>query len=226
MLQVSGVGLIIAGAVLLRDVDDFGNFLGNETTAPPIVLIVVGVIVFVIAFFGCCGAIRESYNMLMAFAFLLLIIFIIELAVGIAAAVNKETAKEKMKEAMRSSKNSFDGMNEEHRKIWAQLQSKLECCGVDGPDDWKTGPGNLGSYYPESCCQGATESSRDGLCGPSKEYVYSDGCFDKLSMRLREGSIIVMGVGIGIAMIELAGIVLACLLASAIKKESEDEEKE
>lgn len=66
VFQVSGVGLIIAGAVLLRDVDDFGNFLGNETTAPPIVLIVVGVVVFAIAFFGCCGAIKESYNMLMA----------------------------------------------------------------------------------------------------------------------------------------------------------------
>lgn len=37
---------------------------------PPIVLIVAGSIVFIIAFLGCFGAIRESYNMLLAVSFL------------------------------------------------------------------------------------------------------------------------------------------------------------
>lgn len=34
--------------------------------APPIVLIVAGVIVFIVAFLGCYGAIKEHYNMLIA----------------------------------------------------------------------------------------------------------------------------------------------------------------
>lgn len=34
--------------------------------APPVVLIVAGIIVFAVAFLGCYGAMRESYYMLMA----------------------------------------------------------------------------------------------------------------------------------------------------------------
>lgn len=34
--------------------------------APPVVLIVAGVIVFIIAFLGCYGAIKEHYNILIA----------------------------------------------------------------------------------------------------------------------------------------------------------------
>jgi CD63 antigen len=33
-------------------------------SAPAIVLIVIGAVIFIIAFFGCCGAIRESHCMI------------------------------------------------------------------------------------------------------------------------------------------------------------------
>ncbi|EEB09847.1 CD63 antigen, putative [Pediculus humanus corporis] len=146
----------------------------------------------------------------------------LEIAVGIAAAVNKESFKDQLRKAMKASKDNYDVTTAEDRKVWAQLQSKVrEFTGVDGPNDWV-----MGGLYPESCCKTSQPSSPDRLCGPSKEYVYKDGCFNKLSKRLTEGSLIVMGVGIGIALIELAGIVLACLLAQAIKKETEEEEKE
>ncbi|KAJ8964995.1 hypothetical protein NQ317_008797 [Molorchus minor] len=105
----------------------------NKILAPPVVLIVVGVIVFLVASLGCYGAIKESYFMLMACGtailsskyqicmevfvqevasrpfgrklvtnvmqlfrlifgsyFCLLIIFIVEFAVGIAAATYKK----------------------------------------------------------------------------------------------------------------------------------------
>ncbi|KAK6625733.1 hypothetical protein RUM43_006032 [Polyplax serrata] len=222
IFALSGIAIIAAGAYVLKDVDDFSNFVENSTLAPPIILTVAGIIVFLIAFLGCCGAIKENYNMLIAFSVLLLLIFIIEIAVGVAAAVNRDSFKDHLRKAMKASKDNYDVTTAEDRKVWAQLQSKLECCGVDGPSDWV-----MGGLYPESCCKTSEPSSSpDRLCGPSKEFVHQEGCFSKLSTRIREGSIIVMGVGIGIALIELAGIVLACLLASAIKKESEEEEKE
>lgn len=214
---LSGIAIIVAGALVLADIDDYGHFLENETLAPPIVLIVAGVIVFLIAFLGCCGAIKESYNMLIAFAVLLMIIFIVELAVGIAGAVNKDTFTDELKTAMDTSRGHFQ-TNKLERTAWTRLQSKLECCGTNGPDDW----GNIN--VPESCCTYQTPNEEDKYCRKSSDptKVYQEGCFKKLSMRIREGSIIVMGVGIGIALIELTGVVLACLLASAIKKENEE----
>lgn len=44
--------------------------------APPVVLIVAGVVVFLVAFLGCFGAIRESYYMLMAVRIIIEIIFL------------------------------------------------------------------------------------------------------------------------------------------------------
>ena len=45
-------------------------------------IIIVGVIVFVIGFLGCCGAIKENYCMVTTFAILLGIIFILEIVAG------------------------------------------------------------------------------------------------------------------------------------------------
>jgi len=64
--QISGIGIIAAGAVVLADVGEFTYFMEGRIMAPPIVLIIAGSIVFVIAFLGCYGAIKEHYNMLIA----------------------------------------------------------------------------------------------------------------------------------------------------------------
>lgn len=40
----------------------------------------------------------------------------------------------------------------------------------------------------------------------------------KMKMRIDDNATVIVGVGIGIAFIEVIGIILACWLASAIKK--------
>jgi CD63 antigen len=65
-LQLSGLGLIIAGATVLADVGEFSHFIEAKVFAPPIVLIVAGVLVFLIASLGCYGAFRESPPLLNA----------------------------------------------------------------------------------------------------------------------------------------------------------------
>lgn len=58
------MGILIAGAIVLADLNDFGHFLEGKVTAPPIILIVTGAIIFLIASLGCYGAIRESPTLL------------------------------------------------------------------------------------------------------------------------------------------------------------------
>lgn len=70
-MQISGIGLIVAGAYVLSDVGEFSHFMEGRLIATPIVLIVAGIIIFLIASLGCYGAIRESYYMLMAVRFYL-----------------------------------------------------------------------------------------------------------------------------------------------------------
>lgn len=49
----------------MTDLNDFGHFLEGKIIAPPIILIVTGAVIFLIASLGCYGAIRESPMLLL-----------------------------------------------------------------------------------------------------------------------------------------------------------------
>ncbi|CAH1182540.1 unnamed protein product, partial [Phyllotreta striolata] len=203
---VSGIGLIIAGALILSDIDEFGHFFEGKISAPAVVLIVAGCIVFFVAFLGCYGALRESYYMLIGFAVCLLVIFIVEFAVGIAAATYKSQFQGVLKESMARSLGNYEA-NKADKVAWDTLQSKLECCGVDGPTDWKR--------RPDSCCASSPRHCQDLVLLDSNLYSY--GCFQELQSRAESSAKVLIGVGIGIAFVEIIGIILALWMASAVK---------
>ncbi|XP_054257840.1 CD63 antigen-like isoform X1 [Macrosteles quadrilineatus] len=220
IFALSGLAVIMVGVLVLSEVGSYSHFLENKVLAPPIVLIVAGGIVFFIAFLGCCGAIKENYYMLIAFAVLLMVIFIVELAVGIAASV----AKDEFASAMRGTLNRSMGNYTQSRtdqSAWDTMQRKLKCCGVDGPQGWSTvfADGNV----PASCCVANVQNDPNALCRNSDDsaLVFQSGCYEKLKNKTKDNIVIIMGVGIGIAFVELAGVILACCLANAIKKEEE-----
>ena len=64
---------------------EYLDFLGDQFFSTPVFLIIVGCIIFFVAFFGCCGAIKENHCMTLTFSILLGIIFLMEIGAGIAA---------------------------------------------------------------------------------------------------------------------------------------------
>ncbi|XP_022916133.2 CD63 antigen-like [Onthophagus taurus] len=217
IFAISGLGLIIAGGVVYANVGEFSHFMEGRILAPPIVLIVAGSIIFIIAFLGCYGAIKESYYLLIAFALCLLLILIVELAVGIAAAVFKNDFETVMKDTLKSSMDKYLS-NKADRMAWDHIQTELECCGIERADDWPKG------QRPYSCCHALNPDDTPpdfNQCQNAQNVdpiLYSTGCLEKLKMKTSSNASILIGVGIGIAFIEVIGIVLACWLATAIKK--------
>ena len=63
--QISGILIIGLGTTILAIYNHFDSFLEDRFFSPANLLIAVGCIVFVVAFFGCCGAARESTCMIM-----------------------------------------------------------------------------------------------------------------------------------------------------------------
>ncbi|XP_044271170.1 23 kDa integral membrane protein-like [Tribolium madens] len=217
IFAISGIGIIIAGALVLSDVGDFKYFMEDEILAPPIVLIVVAAIVFLVAFLGCFGAIRESYKLLIAFAVCLLVIFFVEMAVGVVAAIYKNDFGDALKNALKKSLENYS-KNEMDKISWDNAHLKLKCCGVEGPDDWQ------GQPLPYSCCHVDDElsSTLNSYCinVARGKYLYETGCYDQLKIKIHENTNILIGVGIGIAFIQIVGVILACWLAHTIKNES------
>ncbi|XP_050314135.1 CD151 antigen [Anthonomus grandis grandis] len=220
VFAISGIVIIIVGALTLSEVGQFQHFMEGRILAPPVVLIVVGAIVFLVASLGCYGAIRESYYMLIAFAACLLVVFIIELAVGITAAVYHNEIDQSMKNVMDESLARYE-KSDMDKNAWDKVQSELQCCGVSSPNDWNK------TKRPLSCC----EAPREGAPPPTEEgcnsakvdesnILFSSGCFEKIKMKAENASRVLIGVGIGIALIEVIGILLACWMALSIKNRS------
>ncbi|XP_066585263.1 CD63 antigen [Prorops nasuta] len=215
IFAISGIGIIIAGGVVLADVGDFSHFMESGIIAPSVVLIVAGAIVFLIAFLGCYGAIKENYGMLIAFAVALLIIFVIELAVGIAAACLKNNFRMELKNSLKESIKNYTDVD---RVTWDSMQKKLKCCGVDSYEDW-TSNSRFSASLPNSCCMNDNPTL---ACQSGSPSLYKGGCFEQLEELVESSAAVLIGVGIGIAFIEIAGIVLACCLASSIKRGQAD----
>lgn len=202
---ICGIVLIIIGALVHNE--NYTYFLNSRYVTAPNILIAVGCIIFILAFLGCCGAVKENHCMVMTFGILLFLIFIIEIAGGIAAYVNRGELEGFLKESMNS---TIQQQQADAKKIWDEMQIKWECCGVDGPADYPEG-----KVY-DSCCGASKENESCTV-----DTAYKKGCFDQMLDKVKSGIGRVGGVAIGIAVVELIGVMFSWCLASAIKKEYE-----
>ena len=72
------------------------------------------------------------------------------------------------------------------------LYFQLHCCGIEGPDDWKLVYHN--DTLPETCCD-------DNVCEYSE--IHHTGCLKLLQTEVENYALIIGGVGIGVACIQV-----------------------
>lgn len=206
---------------------DYLNFLGDNYVNTPIFLIIVGGIIFVIAFFGCCGAWMEKRWMINTYAVFLGIILVAQIGAGIAAYMlkgdlNTEVVNNMNKGMMNYGKEGSDGVTH----TWDLVQSKLHCCGVEGMDDWHV---NRNDTYgkgetPDSCCVNENSEIVQG-CGTKKTTVepgvttelpqvlkYKEGCYEKFKAEFIDNIAVIGGVALGVAGLEFLVVLIACCL--------------
>lgn len=203
IFAVCGLAILTLGVMVHLKVGDVQDIATN-LSFPAITLIVLGSIIFVISFFGCCGAIRESHCMTITFASFLLFILLVQVAVAVFAFVNVKNVVDGNEIESKYSE-IFKGyeVNEESKKIVDIVQSSLYCCGDNSPNDF---PGNI----PPSCC-----GRSEGTC--SRKDAAQEGCAKKIKEAIHLAGNVLGGVAIGVAGVELIGIIFALCLANSIK---------
>ncbi|KAM4555001.1 tetraspanin-17 isoform 2-T2 [Odontesthes bonariensis] len=213
----------------LSSITDLGGF------DPVWLFIVVGGVMFVLGFAGCIGALRENTFLLKFFSVFLGLIFFLELTAGILAFVFKDWIKDQL--------NFFINNNVKAYRDDIDLQNLIDfaqeywlCCGAHGPDDW-----NLNIYFnctdknpsrercgvPFSCCvKNPSEDVINTQCGydvrlqgdiERQKYIYTKGCVGQFEKWLQDNLIIVAGVFVGVALLQIFGICLAQNLVSDVK---------
>lgn len=208
IFAISGLAIIIVGGIELSKVDEWGTLTpGTNIKTPQIVLIVVGVMTFIIATLGCCGAVRESKFMLITFAIFLLSIFIIEVAIGIFALVNFSDIKEQVaKDVEKEFKNIKK--DDAVKKRFDSLQISVECCGLKGKSDYP----KKGMRIPDSCCK-----KYENGCAKDRNF-WEEGCLSALPAFLNKAGKLLGGVAIGLSLVEIIGAVLAFKIVKRIDR--------
>ncbi|XP_011170174.1 CD63 antigen-like [Solenopsis invicta] len=216
IFAITGIVFISVGGVILVVYSGYSNFVDSWFFAAPLLMIVVGIIVFLVSFFGCCGAVKENHCMIITFSVLLMLIFILELSAGITGYLMRGEVANMLENRLNGTLRQYE-LNPDIRRSWDIMQHDLQCCGMNSPADWPH-IGFRDNTVPDSCCKEIPTQSR---CDLNSIHVYSDGCMMKLQSAIENNAMILGGVGIGVALIQLIGVVFACCLARSIRREYE-----
>ncbi|KAL7295614.1 hypothetical protein TKK_0010978 [Trichogramma kaykai] len=215
LFALGGLAILASGVAIRVNLSNYEHFKEMPVSViPASLLITIGAIIFVIAFFGCCGALRESYCMIIMFALLLILLLIAQVSAGAYAFVKFKDSnlKEKFNEGLEKSYLQFftgptqikDGIN--------AMQGLVECCGYNGSFEFPNLPGNDEHIIPGSCCR---KYGNGDVC--SSNEAFPSSCKKEVYPFLMRYAVILAALCISVAFIELIGVIFAFCLASSVR---------
>ncbi|NXE45400.1 TSN1 protein, partial [Casuarius casuarius] len=210
---LGGATLLGVGIWVVVDGKSFFDIFGAISTSILQVvnvsyfLIVIGAILVVIGFLGCCGAQKESKCLLMVFFTVVLIIFIAEVAAAVVALVYTGLAETLLTATVTPLLKEKFGKEPSLTQIWNVTMNELHCCGLNNYTDLTDSPW---------CVWCAPRGDIPQQCGvfacPHLLRCFLQGCFEQLLTEIRTNSGVVGGVAAGIAALEIASMTVAMYL--------------
>jgi len=189
-----------------------------------VLCISAGVLILIIGFFGCCGAIMENQCMLLTYFVLVVVIFLLEIVSSILAFVYRSEIEHAVrKELLDGIKLNYPQGDEEEeglKKGWSVVQSHLQCCGVDNYTDWH----NIKAWethekVPEECCVDYSKETGKAACadvvGASK--YHTKGCYRELKEKLVDNLLIVGVCCVSIVVIQILGMAAAMVMFCCLR---------
>lgn len=211
-----GVGLVTLSSMVIHRSSQYGELMMDGILTLPIWTIVVGVIISLIGFFGCCGALKQNKCMLYLYAIIVLALFAAQLALGVLVFTNKDEVEINIKEGLLDGFDKYGYDDVALTNTIDLMQSELKCCGVSNYTDWFT------ILYEDKvtkgCCRPDQEEPACFTNLPSSEtdlekQIYTTGCFDAFIDWTDSLTISVGAIAIILALIELFCVFVACNVA-------------
>jgi len=219
---VIGATLVSLGVYLLVKSRDFEKIV-EAPDAAAILVVVVGAVTFVIAFFGCCGASNESPCMLTTYAIIVGLVFVVEVAGAILLLVYTRQITEIARDGVHKAIAKYN-QNEVDNPVNGfvdVLQFSLKCCGAESKYDfYQRGRKDV----PRSCCYDPLETdqrtSGRGTCGDTTDTntatPFSVGCTKALDDFLHLFTGLLAGFLIFAGSIKIIAACFACSLRNAV----------
>ncbi|XP_033962600.1 CD151 antigen-like isoform X2 [Pseudochaenichthys georgianus] len=201
LFWLAGGVVMGVGVWTLLEKSDYISLLSSKTyAASAYILVLAGAIVMVTGVLGCCATFKEQRRLLRV--------------------LNQEL-KQNLRETMTQ---KYQQSTHEHiTSAVDKLQEEFKCCGSNSSSDWAESVWIRsreaeGRVVPDSCCKSLTT-----FCGrrdhPSNIYKVEGGCISKLEKFILDHLKIIGAVGVGIACVQVIGMVFTCCLYRSLKAE-------
>jgi len=218
LFVVSGVIILSVGISIKAYYYEYELFLDDQYFSTPNLLIAIGSIIFIIAFFGCCGAVKENFCMTITFSTLLILIFVLEFAAGVSGYVLRNQTNEFLTEKLNESLHKYNTtVPDQYTKLWDDIQGEFHCCGVKDYKDWE----GVTKGLPMSCCAQQIGMVGNVECNATTPTLYKIGCVEGFGQYIENNAVTIGSVGLGLAFVQFLGIIFACHLSKQIKRNYE-----
>uniref|UniRef100_A0A3Q0R6Y6 Tetraspanin n=1 Tax=Amphilophus citrinellus TaxID=61819 RepID=A0A3Q0R6Y6_AMPCI len=225
LFWLAGGAVLAVGVWTMVEKSDYISLLNSGFYATSAyILIAAGVVVIVTGIIGCCATLNEMKSLLIVYLILLFCIFLLEIIAGVLAYINYQELDEELKQNLKvTMQQKYQQPGEESiTQAVDKLHQEFKCCGSHNFSDWSDSvwiqAAENERLVPDSCCKTPSE-----LCGrrdhPSNIYKMEGGCIMKLEEFILSHLYILGAVGIGIAFLQLLGMMFTCCLYQNLKEE-------
>ena len=162
--------------------------------------LVMGILMVLVGFLGCCGSAKRNICMLNLFAGIVLVVILAEVAVVVMSFVYYPRVDNFMQQRMDTYNTTSTATEDIFNKEFVDsLQTIIKCCGWQSFEDYN-------STLPATCCE---ELNSLGCTTPQ----YDHGCKEGV----KKGMTIIGGVVVGCVLIQLISIISACVITKKDK---------
>uniref|UniRef100_A0A673HR97 Tetraspanin n=2 Tax=Sinocyclocheilus rhinocerous TaxID=307959 RepID=A0A673HR97_9TELE len=227
---IFGAVIMGFGLWVILDNQSFITVLHESSTTLKVgtyILIGIGSLSMLMGFLGCIGAIYEVRCLLGLYFTCLLLILIAQVTAAVIIYFQRDLLKHEMSTIVNTVLVNYTGHNKTSEHAWDYLQRTMKCCGWTGPSNWTENlvmKNNSQILYPCSCRNksiSGTDIKETGLCQAlSPDWpVFTTGCISSVEDWLLRNCGVILGVCVGIAVIELLGMILSMCLCKSVQQE-------
>uniref|UniRef100_R4G7S4 Tetraspanin n=1 Tax=Rhodnius prolixus TaxID=13249 RepID=R4G7S4_RHOPR len=201
ILVISGLVLFCLGIIIKGVYTQYERLLDDQYLSASSLLISAGILLFLFAFFGCCGAIKENRCMILMFSILLSAVFILELATSITGWVLSDKADALLDRTLNATMHEYENSTD-LRQFWSTLQTKLECCGVHNYTDWYTVfPSD--KLLPLSCCDIPYDVKVFNCSASSGPFLHKLPCKEQIGVLVENNAVTICAAAFSIIILQV-----------------------
>uniref|UniRef100_A0A670Y8S9 Tetraspanin n=1 Tax=Pseudonaja textilis TaxID=8673 RepID=A0A670Y8S9_PSETE len=167
----------------------------NQYPPNPFILLAAGITIIVWGFLGCFSAATEHRCLLRTYGGFQLAVLAAGLTAGLSSLFYRENIAEGFQNGLQEAINSYT-KDEEKAEALDFIQRNLNCCGIESYRDWFSSPWSV------DCCR-----TRKG-CLHVHDFVSYNMFY-------------IASAALGLAIMQVVGIILSCLLAARILPQAE-----